>query len=116
MLTEILVKLDLGKFTVKINHRVLLDGMMNLCGVPAGKFRTICSAIDKLDKETWETVQTEMVEDKGLDPKVQALLVRMKKPAVYLRFILECSCYISHRNKRSLNCFAWIVEDIKHYN
>lgn len=44
--------------------------MMNLCGVPAGKFRTICSAIDKLDKEPWETVRTEMVEEKGLDSKV----------------------------------------------
>ena len=72
MLTEILAKLDLGHFTVKINHRALLDGMMSLCGVPAGKFRTICSAIDKLDKESWETVRTEMVEDKGLDAKVDA--------------------------------------------
>lgn len=70
MLTEILSKLDLGTFTVKINHRVLLDGMMQLCGVPGDKFRTICSAIDKLDKEPWEAVRAEMVEEKGLAPQV----------------------------------------------
>jgi hypothetical protein len=35
-------------------------------GVPPQKFRAICSAIDKLDKEPWEEVRREMVEDKGL--------------------------------------------------
>jgi len=33
--------------------------------VPAEKFRTICSAVDKLDKESWETVKKEMTEEKG---------------------------------------------------
>ena len=35
-------------------------------GVPVQKFRAICSAIDKLDKEPWEVVRCEMVEEKGL--------------------------------------------------
>lgn len=68
--TEILNDLELGGFTVKINHRRLLDGMMSLCGVPESKFRTICSAIDKLDKESWETVKQEMVQEKGLEESV----------------------------------------------
>lgn len=46
---------------VKLNHRRLLDAMLDLCGVPASKFRTICSAIDKLDKTPWEQVRREMV-------------------------------------------------------
>lgn len=46
--------------------------MMSLCGVPQEKFRAICSAIDKLDKEPWEIVRAEMVEEKGLDPEVGA--------------------------------------------
>jgi hypothetical protein len=37
-----------------------------LAGVPQQKFRAICSAIDKLDKEPWEVVRQEMVEEKGL--------------------------------------------------
>jgi histidyl-tRNA synthetase len=39
--------------------------------VPSQKFRAICSAIDKLDKETWEDVKDEMVSQKGLDPVVR---------------------------------------------
>ena len=57
MLTEILGDLALGEFEVKLNHRRLLDAMLELAGVPPQKFRTICSAIDKLDKEAWEVVR-----------------------------------------------------------
>ena len=39
---------------------------MEICGVPTDKFRAICSAIDKLDKEPWDAVRREMVEKKGL--------------------------------------------------
>ena len=35
---------------MQVNHRKLLDGMFAACGVPQEKFRTICSAVDKLDK------------------------------------------------------------------
>lgn len=68
VLTEILDDLELGEYEVKLNHRRLLDAMLDIAGVPADKYRPICSAIDKLDKEPWEVVRREMVEDKGLDP------------------------------------------------
>jgi len=67
---EILDNLPIGDFGIKLNHRCLLDAILDICGVPADKFRTICSAVDKLDKEPWEEVKREMVEDKGLDPAV----------------------------------------------
>jgi len=34
----------------QVNHRQLLDGMFEACGVPKDYFRAICSAVDKLDK------------------------------------------------------------------
>jgi hypothetical protein len=46
---------------IKLNHRKLLDGMMQICGVPPEKFRTICSSIDKLDKQPFEQIRKEMV-------------------------------------------------------
>ena len=58
---EILSKLNLGKFEIKVNHRQILDGIFEVCGVPSSKFRTICSAVDKLDKSPWEEVRREMV-------------------------------------------------------
>ena len=50
VLNEILTELDIGKFTIKVNSRKLLDAMVELSGAPKEKFKQICSAIDKLDK------------------------------------------------------------------
>jgi histidyl-tRNA synthetase len=63
---EILDALPIGNFGIKLNHRRLLDAILDICGVPADKFRSICSAVDKLDKESWSEVRREMVEEKGL--------------------------------------------------
>ncbi|KAK3015904.1 hypothetical protein RJ639_007640 [Escallonia herrerae] len=52
---------------IKLNHRKLLDGMLEICGVPSEKFRTICSSIDKMDKLSFEHIKREMVDEKGLD-------------------------------------------------
>lgn len=57
-------------FTVKLNHRGVLDGVFEVCGVPSEKIRTISSAVDKLDKSPWEDVRKEMVEEKGLPEEV----------------------------------------------
>lgn len=61
---------ELGPVKVKLSHRLLLDAILAICGVPADKFRTTCSAIDKLDKEPWANVRREMVDDKGLPETV----------------------------------------------
>lgn len=55
-----------GRYTIKLNHRKILDGLFEVCGVPADKIRTISSAVDKLDKLPWADVKKEMVEEKGL--------------------------------------------------
>ncbi|KAK7251641.1 hypothetical protein RIF29_35014 [Crotalaria pallida] len=66
ILTELLDELNIGEYEIKLNHRKLLDGMMEICGVPPEKFRTICSSIDKLDKQPFQKIRKEMVEEKGL--------------------------------------------------
>ncbi|XP_055371061.1 histidine--tRNA ligase, cytoplasmic isoform X2 [Condylostylus longicornis] len=67
IVAEILDILDIGEYVIKLNHRQLLDGMFEACGVPVDKFRTICSSVDKLDKTPWTEVRKEMIEEKGLD-------------------------------------------------
>ena len=59
-----------GGFSIKINHRKVLDGIFEVCGVPKEKLRSISSAIDKLDKSPWEEVKKEMLEEKGLGEEV----------------------------------------------
>ena len=54
---------------MKINHRKILDGIFQVCGVPE-KIRPISSAVDKLDKMPWEDVRKEMIEEKGLAEEV----------------------------------------------
>lgn len=63
---DILTVLKMTPFVIKLNHRKLLDGMFEACGVPKDSFRAICSAVDKLDKSPWEEVRKEMIEEKGL--------------------------------------------------
>ncbi|KAF7116677.1 hypothetical protein CNMCM5793_005169 [Aspergillus hiratsukae] len=59
-----------GRYTIKVNHRKILDGVFEVCGVPPEKIRPISSAVDKLDKMSWADVRKEMVEEKGLDGEV----------------------------------------------
>lgn len=69
VVVEIFKALD-QEIVIKLNHRKILDGMFAVAGVPAEKTRPISSAVDKLDKEPWETVKAEMVEQKGLAVEV----------------------------------------------
>ncbi|KAK1250429.1 hypothetical protein MKX08_010432 [Trichoderma sp. CBMAI-0020] len=59
-----------GAYTIKLNHRKILDGIFQVCGVPEDKIRTISSAVDKLDKLPWADVRKEMTEEKGLDGEI----------------------------------------------
>ncbi|XP_026668452.1 histidine--tRNA ligase, cytoplasmic isoform X1 [Ceratina calcarata] len=67
IISEALQSLDVGPYLIKLNHRLLLDGIFAACGVPAEKFRATCSSIDKLDKSPWVEVRKEIIEEKGLD-------------------------------------------------
>ncbi|KAJ2483104.1 Cytoplasmic and mitochondrial histidine tRNA synthetase [Coemansia sp. RSA 2131] len=67
---EVLSKVDVGAFVIKINHRMLLDAVFETAGVEEEKVRAISSAVDKLDKQPWADVRHEMTEEKGLDGAV----------------------------------------------
>jgi histidyl-tRNA synthetase len=62
---EGLTALGIDGFTVKINHRKVLDGIFKFCGVKDEDVRKVSSAVDKLDKLPWEEVRKEMVVEKG---------------------------------------------------
>jgi len=65
---EVFEALDLD-VTIKINHRLILDGMFEAVGVPKDLVRPISSAVDKLDKMSWVEVKKEM-EEKGLKAEI----------------------------------------------
>lgn len=63
---DILKKLEIGQFMIKVNHRKFLDSIVELAGCEQRKFKSICSSVDKLDKEPWEKVRLELINTKGL--------------------------------------------------
>ena len=67
---EILRELQIGEFIIKVNNRKFLDAMVELSGCEKRKFKTICSSIDKLDKEPWEKVKAELITQKGLSEEM----------------------------------------------
>lgn len=69
IIVDVFEALDID-VTIKLNHRRILDGMFAVAGVPKDKIRSISSAIDKLDKISWDEVKKEMVRDKGLSDEV----------------------------------------------
>lgn len=97
---EILDTLPIGDFGIKLNHRKLLDAILDLCGVPSDKFRTICSAVDKLDKEPWEEVKREMVEDKGLKAevadKIGTFVLKKGEPWEMYNTLMESKTFGTH--------------------
>jgi len=70
ILEKILDELNIGEHDIKLNDRKLLDGMLQMCGIPRENFGTICSNIDKLDKESFQQLRKEMVADKGLSVEI----------------------------------------------
>ena len=69
MVDQILTLTLSDKFIIKLNSRKLLDAMVQLSGASLQKFATICSSIDKLDKESWQSVKEELIQ-KGLTREV----------------------------------------------
>ncbi|KAF1838480.1 histidyl-tRNA synthetase [Decorospora gaudefroyi] len=67
--TDVFDALDWDSYTIKINHRKILDGMFKAAGVKEELIRPISSAVDKLDKLPWSEVKKEM-ETKGLPADV----------------------------------------------
>ena len=57
---EILKKLGFGKFSIRINHRELLRGVLEVCGIAEDSHTAALVAIDKLDKIGKEGVLNEL--------------------------------------------------------
>ena len=97
---EILGSLPIGDFGIKLNHRRLLDAILDICGVESDKFRTICSAVDKLDKEPWVAVKDEMIE-KGLKEdvadKIGEFVLQKGEPWTLYNSLMESNKFGNHK-------------------
>jgi len=77
MIDEILTKFGIKDFTIKINHRKILNGIVEIIG-EKGLESEICVAIDKLNKIGEEGVKKELA-DKGLSESAVLKLMAILK-------------------------------------
>ncbi|CAD8196519.1 unnamed protein product [Paramecium pentaurelia] len=77
IIDQIFTKLDLGPFQIKISNRKLLDAMIQIAGIPKTQFKTVCSSIDKLDKQPWKEIRQELIEKKGVTEEQTEILSKM---------------------------------------
>ena len=63
---EALTRLGFEDFTIRLNHRQLLGGLLDVAGVPPERHAEALVALDKLDKIGADKVREEM-EQRGLD-------------------------------------------------
>jgi len=100
VIVDILASLDIGGFLIKLNHRKFLDAMIQLAGCEKRKFKAICSSIDKLDKETWETVREELMVTKGLTAeqcaKLETFVQYKGKPWEMLQRLKDENVFTGH--------------------
>ena len=100
VVVEILTQLPVGGFNIKLNHRLLLDAIVNISGIKDELYRAVCSSVDKLDKEEWDTVKKELIE-KGITEEQSEKLwtfVQLKdKPKVLLEKLKTNNELISNK-------------------
>jgi histidyl-tRNA synthetase len=75
MVNEVFSALGFRDFTMRINHRGLLDALLESARVPAEQRPAALTAMDKLDKIGQNGVRAEL-EKAGLDESATALLMR----------------------------------------
>ncbi|HYM22375.1 MAG TPA: histidine--tRNA ligase, partial [Vicinamibacterales bacterium] len=64
---EVLTRLGFADFTVRLNHRLILSGLLNAAGVFAAQHNDALVALDKLDKVGADGVKAEF-DARGIDP------------------------------------------------
>ncbi|EDK40212.2 hypothetical protein PGUG_04310 [Meyerozyma guilliermondii ATCC 6260] len=89
LLCEGLTGLGIRDFKVKLNHRKILDGIFQACGVQDEDVRKVSSAVDKLDKLPWQAVKDEMVKEKNQPEEVADRIGEFVKHNGTVREVLD---------------------------
>ena len=74
--SDVLEALGFADFTIRLNHRQILAGLLRAAGVPAGLEGPALVAVDKFDKIGRDGVLGELTE-RGLEPGAAAALVEV---------------------------------------
>ncbi|OAG28918.1 histidyl-tRNA synthetase [Nematocida displodere] len=104
--------MDNRAFELRINHRGLVDAIMEVCGIPAPLHRAIGSAVDKLDKLSWADVRCEMAEKGACDASIDKLAeyIKMKGPLSLIAQLKATEISNTPEGAQSLNDLERLYE------
>ena len=72
MIAEVMERLEIKDYIIKINHRQILAGLADFCGAP-GREAEMSVSLDKLDKVEWKVVADELIQKGFSESFVQKL-------------------------------------------
>jgi len=84
--SDALVALGFNDFTIRINHRQVLNGLLDQAGIPRDKHEDVLIAIDKLDKIGLEKVDLEIAA-RGVDYGARERLLRFLRTELIERAV-----------------------------
>ena len=117
---EILNAFDI-EFKIKISNRLLLEAMIECSGCNMNKFNIICSSVDKLDKESWENVEKELINEKGLTKeqttKLKAFVLNSGETGMMIQKLEESGVFGDNKKaKDSLNDMKKLLKYLEIFN
>jgi histidyl-tRNA synthetase len=75
---DVLTRLGFSDFTILLNHRPVLTGLLESCGIPAAQHETALVALDKLDKIGDKGVEAEL-EQRGVGAEAGVRVLTMMR-------------------------------------
>ncbi|KAI5179716.1 histidyl-tRNA synthetase [Nematocida sp. AWRm80] len=98
-------RLETKEYFIRVNHKKLIDAMLNVCGIDKSIQKSIGSSIDKLDKCSWEEVRKEMVEKGATEPSVDKLkkLISIQGPLETLLALQDTPMAATEEGKEALD-------------
>ena len=104
---QAMAALQVSDYTVRVNHRTLLAEMLSRAGIDGELSTQVCSSLDKLDKQSWDSVRRELTLRKGVPPDVaDALYTTMQKPHTFVHGLPE-----SHAGRTALRELEALLQD-----
>lgn len=110
--------LDSKEYVIRINHKKLVDSMMEVCGIDKSIEKSIGSSIDKLDKMEWKEVAKEMEEKGASEESIEQIknLLVIKVPISKIDKISGNKIFQTEKGKEALKDLQRLNELLVIYN